>query len=124
VLNIDYFGTQSAAAPYLAPFIQAGPIATNTNYVPWPQLQQVAFFGSGSTSTACIPGQRSNGYSVGLKQTDPATFASFFQNFTDFSRQHPDYVGAFVIERYPTAVTQSVPDQNTAYPHREIKIQL
>ncbi|KAL4997559.1 FAD-binding domain-containing protein [Aspergillus recurvatus] len=126
IANAAYFGPLDEAEELVAPLRALGPLTTATNIVPWTQLQRTAFFGQGNTSdpTECIPGQWSDGYSIGLKQTDVPTLVSFFNSLHEFYSQHPSLNGIVLIERYPNAVTLSVPDGETAYPHREIKIQV
>ncbi|KAI1412487.1 hypothetical protein F5Y13DRAFT_179995 [Hypoxylon sp. FL1857] len=121
VANILYFGPSEEAEKYLTPFIQAGPSTRDTQVAPW-----LDFFSSLESVdvTECAPGQYSNGYSVGLRQTHVPTFVSYVNNLTKFSLENPEFNGSFTIDRYPNSVTLGVPDSRTAYPHREIKAHL
>lgn len=124
--NAAYFGPQESAEELVAPLRALGPLATATNIVPWTQLQRTAFFGQENTTNPadCVPGQWSDGYSIGLKQTDVPTLVSFYNSLTEFYRENPSLTGLVLFGRYPNTVTLSVPDGATAYPHREIKIQV
>ncbi|KAI1098220.1 hypothetical protein F4804DRAFT_325398 [Jackrogersella minutella] len=121
VANALYFGSAEEAEKYLTPFAEAGPLSTSRNEVSWPQFFSAL---SIADTTECVPGQYSNGYAIGLKQTDVPSFVSYFNKLADFSVKYPEFNGSFTIDRYPNAVALSVPDYQTAYPHREIKTHL
>ncbi|KUI53500.1 hypothetical protein VP1G_01039 [Cytospora mali] len=125
-VNALYWGDSLEAAQYISAFQNAGPVATDQNIVPWTSLQDVAYFGLGATlaATSCGHGIYTNSYGLGLKQSDVATFTSYFNDATQFWTDNPEITGSLVVQRYPNTVTLSVPDDFTAYPHRQIKTQL
>lgn len=49
---------------------------------------------------------------------------AFYNNITAFSKANPGFTGFFSVDRYPNAVTRSVPDSDTAYAYRDIKSQV
>ncbi|KAL1881221.1 hypothetical protein Daus18300_001072 [Diaporthe australafricana] len=121
-VNAIYHGPSSEASKYMAPFIAAGPLMTDAVETPWTKWSDVALFGLAAADTSsCTPGQHSNGYGVGIKQTDVATFVSFFNSLAQFWVDHPSLSGTVVVERLPNRVVASVPDSSTAYGHRGIK---
>ncbi|ROV97147.1 hypothetical protein VMCG_07538 [Cytospora schulzeri] len=125
-VNALYWGDSLEAAQYISPFQDAGPVATDQSIVPWTRLQDVAYFGLGATllATSCGHGLYSNSYGLGLKKTDISSFTSYFDDATKFWTDNPEISGSLVVQRYPNTVTLSVPDDVTAYPHRQIKTQL
>lgn len=108
--------------PYLAPFFDLKPKKSNITEVPWNILYASLFFGT--DSTACQGNQHLNSAGQGVKQTDVATFESFFADFVDFYRQYPKIAGATVISRFPNNAPVAVPDEDTAYAYRDIKTHL
>ena len=90
--------------------------------VPWNKLYASLFFGADVSS--CLDNQHLNAGGQGLKQTDVATFESFFADLTDFYRQHPQITGAWVSSRFPNQAVMAVPDDETAYAYRDIKTHL
>ena len=108
--------------PYLQPFLNLKTLQVNISMVPWNKLYTAVFFGTDVTS--CLSNHHLNSAGQGLKQTDVATFESFFTDFTDFYRQHLEINGAFVATRYPNQAVLAVPDEETAYPYRDIKTHL
>ena len=119
-MNAQYFGSAEEGLAYLEPFHNAGPVMANQLTVPWNKLIQTSFFGL--DSTACQTDQYINMYSIGLKHAHSSTFVSYFNDIDDFSRRNPDIHSVFVVHRFPTQAVQAVPDETTAYPHREVKM--
>ncbi|SLM38091.1 fad binding domain protein [Lasallia pustulata] len=122
VVNTVYYGSKEEALPYLQPFLNLKTLQVNISMVPWNKLYTAVFFGTDVTS--CLSNHHLNSAGQGLKQTDVATFESFFTDFTDFYRQHLEINGAFVATRYPNQAVLAVPDEETAYPYRDIKTHL
>jgi hypothetical protein len=62
---------------------------------------------------------------MGVKTLDEATFKKFTADFTSFFYQFPVARGSlFFLEFFPTQAVMAVPDDATAYPHRDITGQL
>ncbi|PWY79153.1 FAD-binding domain-containing protein [Aspergillus heteromorphus CBS 117.55] len=121
LVNVNYYGPRLSAQPYLEAFHAAGPALVIPLDLPWVTLQALS---STVDTTDCTPGQNANEYTIALKTTDVATYTSFFNDLTVFWQQNPTYAGSFVIDRYPTAVMQEVPDNETAYPLRDALTQI
>lgn len=108
--------------PYLEPFFELNPLRTNITMVPWNRLYAALFFAA--PSTACLENQYLNIAGQGLRQTDVSTYESFFADVATFYRQHPEINGTFVASRFPNQAVLAVPDEETAYPYRDIKMHL
>lgn len=119
-MNANYFGPQDEGLSYLSPFIALNPVQSSIAMVPWTEVISTSYFGF--DSRACAPGQHVNVYSMGLKQTEVSTFETFLANLLDFSNQQQDIHAVFVIHRWPTQAVLEVPDRETAYPHRQLKM--
>ncbi|KAH8799826.1 hypothetical protein F5884DRAFT_848014 [Xylogone sp. PMI_703] len=120
VVNAQYFGPPEEGLAFLQPLYDIGPFMTSNLVVPWNELISKSFFGL--DSTACQTGQYINMYSIGLKETEATTFESYFNSLWEFSRQHPDIHSVFVTHRFPTQAVQAIPDGETAFPHRQVKM--
>jgi hypothetical protein len=123
-INGQYFGPKEQAMRYFQPILALNPIRSNVSSVPWNNILDAAFFGQTSGSGACTRNNIVNIFSLALKQTDVSTWVSHFNDLGDFFTQHPSYYGRLLIQRFPTQGMQRVPDQATAYPFRDAKIQL
>lgn len=121
-VNAIFYGTEAQAKPHLDPFLAIQPILSNVSSVPWNKQLDAAFFGA--TNGACVRRNRVNIYSLALKQTDVATWTAHFDALAEFYLQYPEYQGRFLAERYPTQAVLAVPEDGTAYPYRQAKIQL
>ncbi|KAI4161931.1 MAG: hypothetical protein LQ342_004497 [Letrouitia transgressa] len=121
-INAVYYGPKAQGIRLLEPFVALKPIQSNVSIVPWKQELDAAFFGA--TNGACVRRNRVNIYSLGLKRTDVATWTSHLNALADFYVKYPAYQGRLLAERFPTQGVLAVPDAQTAYPHRQVKIQL
>ena len=122
ILNFVYYGPQDEAMPYIQPFLELEPTTINMTMVPWNELYAALFFGA--DASACEDRQYLNSAGQGLRQTDVATWEVFFGAMTDFLRQYKEITGAFVASRFPNQAVLAVPDEETAYPYRDIKTHL
>ncbi|KAI9684236.1 MAG: hypothetical protein M1822_005709 [Bathelium mastoideum] len=126
LVNLVWFGQEHELVQHVQPFIAAAPTTYDRKTVRWIDWWTVAGFGAYTVpgATDCTNSQYDNSYSLGINQTDPITMTALFNNFTAFSKANPGFSGFFGVNRYPNAVTRSVPDSDTAYPYREIKSQV
>lgn len=122
LVNVVYFGPPEGAQPYLDRLDAIGPIATDYEYLTWPELGPSQFFAS--DVTMCEDDLFINMYGMGLAQTYIPTFESFFADLTSFYEAHESYEGTWTIQRYGIQNTMAVPESETAYPWRNIKMQL
>lgn len=93
----------------------------NVTMVPYRDLLSSAFFGATPPSTPCPRDSLRNVYGLGVKTYDVPTLQSFFDRLTDLYETYPDVRGSvFFIEAFPMQAARAVPDEETAYPHRDI----
>ena len=122
-LNAIYFGAQDEGEPYVQVFKDLNPTMSNISMVGVADYMDAAFFSFfGQDNGACTPNQHINIFTVGLKQTHLPTFESFFADITDFWEANPDYQGRWLMQRYSTAALQEVPDDETAFALRDVKM--
>ena len=82
-----------------------------------------AYFGL--DKTGCVDGQYINAYTMGLKQTTPATFESFFADLSTFNAEHAtDVHVGYTVHRWSQQAVLAVPDGDTAYPWRQLKMHM
>jgi hypothetical protein len=126
VVNVVWFGPEEELVQHIQPFLAAGPTANNTKTVRWTDWWTVANFGGYTSPTApdCANGQYFNSYALDIKNTDPVVLGTVFHDIVEFSKANPGFVGSFGIDRYPEAVTLSVPNGETAYAYRDTKSQV
>jgi len=110
------------ALPHLAPLFALNPVDHKLAMVPWNELYAALFFGK--DSTMCLRNQHLYTAGQGLKQTDVATFDSYFDDMTQFFRQNSEISGALVFSRFPNDAVMAVPNDDTAYQYRDIKTHL
>ncbi|KAL9639040.1 MAG: hypothetical protein Q9164_001175 [Protoblastenia rupestris] len=122
ILSYNATLDREKALPYLEPFFKLEPTRTNITMVPWNKLYATLFFAV--DSTACKKNQYLSAAGQGLRRTDVATFETFFGDMTRFLRRHKEIRGSFVATRFPNQAVLAVPDEETAYPYRDIKTHL
>jgi hypothetical protein len=122
IVNANYFGPQADGLKYLQPFIDLKPVLTSIQMVPWTKVTSSSYFGL--DTTACVPGQYVNAYTVGANKTDPATLTTFTNEMLNFANENPGVFPAFTVHRFPTQAVLAIPDDATAYPHRQLKLHL
>jgi len=121
IVNANYFGPQEEGLSYLQPFIDLKPVIQSVKMVNWTGVFADAYFGL--DTTGCVKGQYVNAYTEALKQTDVDTLESFFADLSDFSATNfPSIRASLVIHRFPTQAVLAVPDNDTVYPYRDIKM--
>lgn len=62
--------------------------------------------------------------SVGANRTDPDSILAFVDELDRFSDAHLDLTAAIVIHRFPTQKVLEVAGDETAYPHRQLKMHM
>nr|UOS85806.1 FAD-linked oxidoreductase [Hypoxylon rubiginosum] len=111
---VVYYGTMAEAQPYLDQVAALNPISTAVQTVTNSELHEIFSMG------ACDRGGRHNGYTLGMKKTDPDTMEEIMQEMNDFYETHPNYNGSVSIQRYSNEAAMKVPDNDTSYPWRDI----
>ena len=122
-MNVNFAGTVRAAAQYLEPIIQLGPLHHEVLNVRWPDVFSTSYFGIKDTK-ACSRNQNVNMRSIGAKRTDSQTWGSFLRQLESFSRAYPDVSTSMVVHRFATQRVLDVPSGDSAYPHRELKMHM
>ncbi|AEO68590.1 uncharacterized protein THITE_2090100 [Thermothielavioides terrestris NRRL 8126] len=123
LVNVNFAGTPSSAAPHLARLEALGPLRSEVLDVAWPDVFATSYFGIEDTK-ACGRNQHVNMRSVGVTRTDPEALAAFLGELQRFNRERPEVITAMVLHRFSTAAVLEVPDEETAYPHRNIKMHI
>lgn len=60
-------------------------------------------------------------WSIGIKQWDVPTHVAQFTSWVDLITENPGLnASSYWIEFFPTQAVEAVPDDETAYPHRDI----
>ncbi|PVH94492.1 FAD-binding domain-containing protein [Periconia macrospinosa] len=124
LLSVVYVGPLETGKTYLKPLLESiTPTLQNVTSIPWDQVSSQSFFASASSS--CVKGINRNVYGAGVRNFDVPTFDNFFAKIGDFYQRYPGAAGTvFFIERFATQGVQAVPDDATAYPHRDINTHL
>ncbi|KAI1386647.1 uncharacterized protein F4822DRAFT_410804 [Hypoxylon trugodes] len=117
-VGLAYYGSQSEAQPYIDQVNALHPGSTTIQNVTTGELHEI--FSEG----VCDRGNRHNVYSLGLRTTDSAALEETLSDLIPFFEAHPDYRGNFAIQRYGNAAMLRIPDDETAYPWRDISAYL
>lgn len=118
-VSATYYGPDAQGLALLQPLINLKPVLQNISYVAWKDAQAVAHFSTNKENF--IRGSNYNIYGINLYESNPSTLISVFDNFNDFFNSYPQYHGSIlVISQFPTVVAQSITDNATAYPYRNV----
>jgi hypothetical protein len=127
-MNAVYAGPQSEAEKILAPFINNNPIRSNISTVPYANVNSAALFGQGDPPLCQGTGADNlplNNYALGLKQINSDTFTTWFSTVAAFYQANPALQRvSLTLQRLATQAVLAVPDNDTAYGHREISTHL
>ena len=123
IFNAVYAGPQKAGIPLIQPILNLHPTVQNISMIPWKDVTAQSLFNG--DPLACTKGGLHNLYGMGLKTFDVATFKKFTADFTNFFYKFPGARNSFFfLEHFPTQAVLAVPDDATAYPHRDISSHL
>ena len=123
MVNANFYGYLGKAEKYLAPFVALGPLRQEHLIVPWPQVFSTSYFGIDDTK-ACSRNQHVNMYSIGATRTDAEAMSAFMHEILAMSRRNPDVATTFVVHRFPTQAVLHVPNDDSAYPYRDLKMHM
>jgi len=113
-----YAGTAAQAQPYLAPFLDLGPVAAVNDTISFPDLADAV--GTGSKSPVCHKGGSGTQFPVGLKTYNTTANRAVHNLYKKMIAEQPAFNGSIVqFESYPVQKMKSVDPASTAYPHRE-----
>ncbi|KAK8074330.1 hypothetical protein PG994_005229 [Apiospora phragmitis] len=115
-----YFGPHESARPYLQQLVALDPTRWQNETLGWNEMTQAAGFGQ-TFAKACVGGRYTSHLTAGLRRTDPATWASVFASFVEWTAARPWFRGSIILQRYNAGVTRRVPEaERGAYPWRDI----
>ncbi|KAL1877493.1 hypothetical protein Daus18300_002480 [Diaporthe australafricana] len=122
MVNTVYWGPEDEGAVLNQPFLDLEPVVQNIGVLPWNRLTKENRFGGNSID--CAPeaeGVERAIYGLNLYSIDAAIFEDILADYDDFYQSNPDLrpSSMLAIEMHPRIVTMEVPDDATAYPHRE-----
>ncbi|KAL6230189.1 hypothetical protein BDW75DRAFT_223377 [Aspergillus navahoensis] len=117
-INFIYYGPEEEAQQYLQPFYDLQPTRANFTVVPWNLLYSTLYFGA--DSIACKDNNHLFNGGAGVTHIDVDAFTKYTTRFTEFWRQNPGVTPAVVFSRFPNQAVRAVPDEETAYPYRDI----
>ena len=101
----------------IQPIIDIGPFEKNITMIPWKDIETQSKFGI--DALACIKGTYHSVWGLNLYQIDVPTLIDAVEYMDEVYTQYPGFRHAFLaIDMYAPRVTQSVPDDATAYPYR------
>jgi hypothetical protein len=123
LVNVNFAGTPHSAAPYLARLEALGPLRAETLDVSWPEVFSTSYFGIDDTK-ACGRNQHVNMRSVGVARTNPEALTAAMGELERFNREQPDVIMSMVFHRFSNEAVLKVSDEETAYPHRNIKMHM
>ena len=123
MINANFAGPPESAAPYIEPLHALEPLRSEVLNVPWPEVFTTSYFGVPDTK-ACGRNQHVNMRSIGANRTDPAALVNFLDQLARFTTAHPEVQTAMMIHRFSTDKVLEVPDSESVYPHRDIKMHM
>ena len=116
-------GPRSKGENVIKPFLDLKPAVQNITVLPWSHVDSDT--SSGSQVAVCKKGHLHSIFTLGLKNVDVATWISVFKRFSDFVTATPDAgKSTILIEFFPTQAVLAVPDEATAYPWRDVQLQM
>ncbi|KAL3461916.1 hypothetical protein BJX64DRAFT_150703 [Aspergillus heterothallicus] len=117
-INFIYFGPEEDAQQYLQPFYDLQPVRSNFTVIPWNILYTTLYFGA--DSAACKENNHLFNGGAGVNHIDVDAFTAYTNRFTEYWHDHPGVSPAVVFSRFPNQAVRAVPDDETAYPYRDI----
>ena len=101
----------------LHPVIDIGAFEQNITMIPWKNIESESRFGI--NTQACTKGLLHSVWGLNLYRVDVPTLIDVVAYMDSVFAQYPDFRHSFLaLDMYATRVTQSIPDDATAYPFR------
>lgn len=107
----------------MAPLSALGPLRSEVLNVRWPEVFSTSYFGI-PDKKACDRNQHVNMRSVGAKRTDAKALVDFLAKLKQFTKENPDVQTAMMIHRFATDKVLEVSEDESVYPHRELKMHM
>lgn len=118
IMDFEFAGPESDAAPFLAPFIALDPVALTNVTTPYTNLAHAS--ASGVTDPVCQFGGSKRTFPVGLLRYNVTTNRALYELFSKMLADHPGLNNSIVqFEGYSMQGVQAVDPASTAYAHRE-----
>ncbi|KAL2810523.1 hypothetical protein BJX63DRAFT_422986 [Aspergillus granulosus] len=117
-INFVYYGPEEDVQQYLQPFYDLQPTRANFTMVPWNTLYSALYFGA--DSAACKENNHLFSGAAAVSHIDVDAFTAYTTRFTEYWSEHPGVSPAVIFSRFPNQAVRAVPDEETAYPYRDI----
>jgi hypothetical protein len=118
-----YFGPLEEAKQFLEPFFAIQPVIHDISSVPWDQVGSKWGFGT-DVGLSTYGGQK-NLYSGHIKKFDLPTFDWYFETVKKLWDENPPCRGTLCfIEDWPSKKMAEIPDDENAFPHRDVICQM
>ncbi|TAQ85517.1 hypothetical protein B7494_g6173 [Chlorociboria aeruginascens] len=119
ILNAAYAGPEDEGLAIIQPFLDLPFLERNITQLTWNVLDTSALFGL--DAGFCINGGLHNMWALGVGTIDVPTHVAFFTVIVDFLNANPDVrTTSYEVEFFASEGIIAVPDDATAYPHRDI----
>ncbi|KAL9123291.1 MAG: hypothetical protein Q9187_000163 [Circinaria calcarea] len=116
-----YVGTAQQAAPYMAAFVELGPVSISNGSIPYPEIPDAT--GTGSNTPLCDHGLVHISYPIGLLTYNVSTNRAVYNRLRTLISEVPAYnMSAIIFEGYSLEGVKAVDSDSTAYPHRSDNI--
>jgi hypothetical protein len=114
-----YQGTLEEQQLYSPPFHAIGPrFPVQARTVSYPDVSKVT--GNGDEGLACGHGPTSLRFPIGLKEYNVRAQRAVYEKFKQVTIEEPALNNSFFLfEGYATNGVRSVPEESTAFPHRQ-----
>lgn len=123
ILNAVYPGPMATFMTLIQPFLDLKPATQVVHTLTWNNLIESAGFGL--DPSVCAKGKPHSGFATGVDTLDAATFIDAFSRYGAMYAKYPETQGSVLeIEYFSTKAVLAVPDNNTAYPWRDINAQV
>ena len=123
MVSLLYHGDRAKGMGYAQHFLDLSPVVQNIYDSPWNEVHYKWAFGV--DKMVGTYGGSKNAYSGHLKNFDLATFEWFFSELAKLWEEHPATRGTtMLVEDWPTKFMSGIPDDETAFPHRDVMCQV
>jgi hypothetical protein len=119
LVSLVFQGPQNEGMKYAQQLLNLEPLVQNIYECPWNEIKDRWAFGV-EKITGTYGGLK-NLYSGHIKTFDLATFDWFFSELAKLYEEYPACRGTtLLIEDWPRKASAEIPDEETAYPHRDV----
>lgn len=123
LVSLLYHGEKAVGMQYAQQILDLGPVVQNIYDCPWNEVHYKWAF-EVDKMVGTYGGQR-NLYSGHIKYFDVATFEWYFSELAKLWEEYPATRGTMIlIEDWPTKKMEEIPDDETAFPHRDVLCQM